>query len=77
MSERHTESADLSEEEREILNLAEELRNKGKDPVKILHFHIQTSDKVEQAMALGKEATSFLQKQWDAFEKEFTKKSKK
>jgi hypothetical protein len=77
MNEEKTESADPLEEEEEILRLAEELRNKGKDPVKILHFHLQTSEKMEQAMALGKEATTFLQKQWDAFEKEFTKRSKK
>jgi hypothetical protein len=72
-----TESADPLEEEKEILRLAEELRTRGKDPVRILHFHLQTSEKMEQAMAMGKEATAFLQKQWDAFEKEFTKRSKK
>ncbi len=77
MSKTRTTSADLSETELEILSLAEELRNLGRDPAKVLRFHIQTHEKMEQAMALGKEATSFLQKQWDTFEKEFTKKSKK
>ena len=77
MSENQTGSADGPEAEAEILRLAEELRRKGKDPVKILHFHLQTTEKMEQAMAFGKEATSFLQKQWDAFEKEFSKKREK
>ena len=72
-----TGSTDPLEEEKEILRLAEELRRKGKDPVKILSFHLQTSEKMEQAVALGREATAFLQKQWDAFEKEFTKRGKK
>ncbi len=77
MSEDRTGSADRSKEETEILRLAEELRSKGKDPVKILNFHIQTTEKMEQAVALGKETTSFLQKQWDTFSKEFKKSGKK
>ena len=77
MSEDRTRSADRSKEETEILRLAEELRSKGKDPVKILNFHIQTTEKMEQAVALGKETTSFLQKQWDTFSKEFKKGGKK
>lgn len=77
MAKQHVNSTDLSEAELEILSLADDLRNLGRDPARILRFHIQTHEKMDQAMALGKEATSFLQKQWDAFEKEFTKKTKK
>lgn len=77
MNEEQTGAADAFEEKEEILRLAEELKLKGKDPVKILNFHLQTSEKMEQAVALGREATTFLQKQWDTFEKEFTKRSKK
>lgn len=70
-------STDYIEDEQEILRLAEALRKKGRDPVKILKFHIQANEKMEQAVTLGKEATAFLQKQWDAFEKEFSKKRNK
>ena len=77
MNENRAGSADRSDEDVEIFRLAAALRDKGKDPVKILNFHLQTAEKMEQAMAFGKEATAFLQKQWDAFEKEFSKKNKK